>query len=201
MIIVYFNDIAIRITTNSIPASESMRLFNASHKEDIQGFLKKLIDNKITSDANIFGFEYVDLFNEISNHFRYIEAAGGVVINSEKEFLLIKRFGIWDLPKGKIEKRESVKDAAIREVCEETGLSHVEIVKPLQDTFHIYKQKEKWYLKKTHWFLMRTEDTFELIPQVEEDISEALWMEKSVAQSAISKSYRSLSETLAYLFC
>ena len=34
----------------------------------------------------------------------------------------IQRLGDWDLPKGKVEKREGVEAAAVREVQEECGL-------------------------------------------------------------------------------
>src|SRR5204863_7675563 len=39
-------------------------------------------------------------------HFTVIEAAGGIVQNEEKDLLFIFRRGKWDLPKGKMEKKE-----------------------------------------------------------------------------------------------
>jgi len=57
-----------------------------------------------------------------------IEAAGGVVVRrtdaGAHEAVLVHRpqYGDWTLPKGKLEPRESRLDAAVREVCEETGL-------------------------------------------------------------------------------
>jgi 8-oxo-dGTP pyrophosphatase MutT (NUDIX family) len=35
-----------------------------------------------------------------------VEAAGGVVVNQQKEVLWMFRLGKWDLPKGKLEKGE-----------------------------------------------------------------------------------------------
>lgn len=51
----------------------------------------------------------------------------GVLIEQENKFLLIKRAsdpdkGLWSIPGGLVELGEKAKDAAIREVHEETGL-------------------------------------------------------------------------------
>ena len=58
----------------------------------------------------------------------------------------------WDLPKGRIENKELILDAAIREVTEETGVMDLIIVKPLPITYHIFARKGKHRLKKTYWF-------------------------------------------------
>src|SRR5262245_43144571 len=58
-------------------------------------------------------------------HFHLIEAAGGIVQNDKKELLFIHRLGKWDLPKGKIEKKESPETCAVREVEEETGVTNL----------------------------------------------------------------------------
>jgi 8-oxo-dGTP diphosphatase len=57
-----------------------------------------------------------------------VEAAGGVVTRTnesgELEFLVVHRprYDDWSLPKGKLEPGETVEQAALREVQEETGL-------------------------------------------------------------------------------
>ena len=109
--------------------------------------------------------------------FKLIEAAGGLIFNSENKILAIKRLGFWDLPKGKTEKGESIEMTAIREVQEETGLDKVEIVRPLVQTYHTYfdERKNKKILKISHWFLMKTEET-QLRPQAEEAIESAVWL-------------------------
>ena len=70
-----------------------------------------------------------------------IIAAGGLVINENDELLMIFRRGKWDLPKGKLDKGESIADCALREVMEETGLQQVKIEKPLGITYHEYFDK------------------------------------------------------------
>ncbi|HNZ72395.1 MAG TPA: NUDIX domain-containing protein, partial [Prolixibacteraceae bacterium] len=54
--------------------------------------------------------------------FQQIDAAGGLVLNSEEKLLCIKRWGKWDLPKGKMEKGEEPAQTALREVEEECGI-------------------------------------------------------------------------------
>jgi len=56
-----------------------------------------------------------------------IEAAGGVIVDLSKNkprYLLIHRprYDDWSMPKGKLNKGEKHRDAALREVKEETGL-------------------------------------------------------------------------------
>ena len=51
-------------------------------------------------------------------------AAGGIVFNTNEEILLQRRAdnGWWGLPSGYVDVGESVKQAAIREIWEETGI-------------------------------------------------------------------------------
>jgi 8-oxo-dGTP pyrophosphatase MutT (NUDIX family) len=50
----------------------------------------------------------------------HIKAAGGIVQEPSGKILMIKRLGLWDLPKGKAEKGESDAETAVREIMEET---------------------------------------------------------------------------------
>jgi 8-oxo-dGTP pyrophosphatase MutT (NUDIX family) len=79
------------------------------------------------------------------------------------------------LPKGKIEKREIVLNAAIREVSEETAVADLIVTKPLPTTYHIYNANGKYKLKLTHWYLMKTTYEGALVPQTEENIQKAEW--------------------------
>lgn len=104
------------------------------------------------------------------------KAGGGLVFNEEKKVLAIYRSGVWDLPKGKQEKGESIDQSAIREVQEETGLVNIELGDFICDTFHTYQSKSgNRILKWSTWYQMTSSDT-QLTPQTEEDIELALWI-------------------------
>lgn len=105
-------------------------------------------------------------------------AAGGVVVCGENGLvLLIKRNGVWDLPKGKLESGETIPECAVREVEEETGLKGLSITTSLCKTYHEYNQKGKIVGKTTYWYLMEGEEIFRqsLSPQTEEGITNLKW--------------------------
>jgi len=85
----------------------------------------------------IFHHDILSLFEDFKACFNYIDAAGGLVMRSDGKFLVMKRDGLWDLPKGKLETGESVESAALREVEEETGLKGLKITQPVLSTFCI----------------------------------------------------------------
>lgn len=127
-------------------------------------------------EVTLFYHDLDQLWNDFKNHFQLIEAAGGLVRNFAKQWLLIYRREHWDLPKGKIDPGESPEQAAIREVQEETGLQQITLGQALPPSYHTYKTADgKRVLKKTHWYLMDTDET-SLVPQTEEDIEMAVWM-------------------------
>ena len=79
--------------------------------------------------------------------------------------------GVRDLPKGKAEKGETIRETAIREVMEETGIENLKIDKYFSNTFHIVRNKRKYFLKETSWFLMSSNFKGKLKPQIKEGIN------------------------------
>lgn len=133
--------------------------------------------------------------------FVLIEAAGGLVQNESGDYLAIFRRGKWDLPKGKLDYEETPEQAALREVEEETGIGELKIIRTLPTTFHTYPENKKRVLKKTHWYLMKTEDTKGLKPQAEEDIEEAVWLtEDQLKKKVFPDTYASIRELLSRFF-
>ncbi len=136
-----------------------------------------------------------DALNSIKKCFTYIEAAGGVVLNEYNEILTIFRRGKFDLPKGKCEPGEPVRDTAIREVMEECGISRLRITDELPSTYHMYTQKNNMILKRTWWFKM-VAPRQELIPQTEEDIESAQWQKSDEMDKFLENTYPTLRELL-----
>lgn len=143
-------------------------------------FLLNYIDMLENTDrwqkVGLYGPDPEKLWADFQEHFKLIEAAGGLVYNQEEKALVIFRRDYWDLPKGKIDKGETPTEAALREVREETGLQHLELGQELPITYHTYREKKKRILKRTYWYRMRTSDV-KLVPQAEEDIERAEWVE------------------------
>ena len=128
--------------------------------------------------------------NYIKSQFRIIKAAGGLVKKGDK-FLMIHRLGKWDLPKGKLERGEKTKIAAIREVKEECGVD-AGLVDKLCTTWHTYIQEGKRIMKKTTWYNMKCLDDSQMEPQYVENIDDLQWMTLQECQAALSNSYRSI---------
>ena len=115
-----------------------------------------------------------------------IIAAGGVIFLKEEylepKVLLIYRNGFWDLPKGKLEKGESVPMCAAREVAEETGSELPIIISQLGTTYHEYQEKKKHFGKTTYWYAMVYPRSQNLIPQKSEGIESMEWKPLSEAK-------------------
>ena len=109
-----------------------------------------------------------------------ITAAGGVVFrtsgkNPDPEVLLIYRNGVWDLPKGKLEKGESIAMCASREVAEETHSELPLIISALGTTYHEYYEKNKKIGKTIYWYSMIFPKEQLLKPQLLEGIERVEW--------------------------
>lgn len=132
--------------------------------------------------------------------FTPVVAAGGLVRNEKDEILFIFRRGHWDLPKGKLNKKngstEKKRDAAMREVMEETGIERLDIVGKKAKTYHIFFEKRNRYLKKTYWYEMRAPKDQVLKPQTEEDITEVRWIPQSEIDQVHTLLYPSLKKLL-----
>ncbi len=114
---------------------------------------------------------------------RKVKAAGGLLVRRNRqaaELLLIRRRGLWDLPKGKARKSESARACAVREVCEELGVEGVQVLAPLGTTRHDYREDGVHFDKTTSWFLMTTDAT-EFVPQASEDIDAVRWVDPDEA--------------------
>ena len=121
-----------------------------------------------------------------------IVAAGGVVTNNAGKVLFIFRNDKWDLPKGKLDKGESIEDCAIREVIEETGVKELRIENFLKTTYHIFNNHGKPTLKQVHWYAMTTDYAGPLKPEKKEGIVKAKWKGPNKIKEALQNSYANI---------
>lgn len=156
-----------------------------------------------TADNEVVLVESTDIaatLKHIQMHYEHVIAAGGVVKNNQDEILLIHRRGYWDLPKGKLDEGEAIANCAIREVEEETGVQNLTLGTLIDCTYHIYDTYGSDAIKTTYWYAMETNDGNTLIPQAEEDITEAVWVPKHNLPAYYEHTYATIQDILkAYL--
>ena len=136
-----------------------------------------------------------EMENLIKSQYSVVKAAGGIVANEFGQILMMYRLKTWDLPKGKLDKGETSKVAAIREVEEECGVK-AKLDKKICTTFHTYTYKNEAILKQTKWYAMDLIDDSKMKPQVEENIEKLEWMGKEKVKSALINSYSSIRYVL-----
>lgn len=166
-------------------------IMNASF-EQVDSLLKLLTDKKLKKVHSIFisSREKRKLIDYIKGKFKVIVAGGGVVKKGGK-VLMIFRKKKWDLPKGKLDRGETIEECAVREVEEETGVK-VSIDQEIEPVWHTYTSHKKYVLKKTFWYSMDCIDDSNLAPQKEEGIKKAEWMDMEQVRIALHDSYRSI---------
>lgn len=198
---IYFNDKPLFLTDNIDSEIEPF-----VHHDDavfidefsspgIKSMIHEMREEKV--HAGIFYHHKIDeLKKAFWKKFTIVIAAGGLLINEEEEVLLMFRRGKWDLPKGKLDKGETIEDCALRETTEETGLVELKLEKPITTTYHTYDESGKHILKETYWFLIRAKKKEELIPQINEQITKLEWVRPSALKEHSRNMYASIKEVL-----
>lgn len=138
---------------------------------------------------------YDEVKNFVKDQFKIVKAAGGLVFKGEK-MLMIYRLGVWDLPKGKLEKGEKTIEGALREVEEECAISVVADEK-ITSTWHTYVSDGRKILKKTTWYRMQCLSDAGMKPQTEEGIEDIRWMSRKEVDAALRHSYNSIRQVFA----
>ncbi|MCI0921789.1 NUDIX hydrolase [Sphingobacterium rhinopitheci] len=161
--------------------------------------LEKLFNNTSKNKKNTYLYVHPDIdqiFEQVIAGIKIIHAAGGLVKNSDGDYLFIFRLGKWDLPKGKVEEGEKMKDAALREVEEECGIKIDYLGKKIATTYHTYQMRGKFVLKQTKWYDMGVNKNPKLTPQLEEDITEAEWLSKKELAKVKENTYPLINDIL-----
>ena len=153
----------------------------------------------------------------LKRRMRWVRAAGGIVTDDAGNMLLIRRNDRWDLPKGKVEPGETLLQAALREVEEETGINSLtpdpspkgeggrylskSLPSPIGEglgvrlfkTYHIFNLYGGWHLKQTSWFPMHADGVCPHgSPQGEEGITEVVWVKPDEWHRRLQSSYGTL---------
>jgi 8-oxo-dGTP pyrophosphatase MutT (NUDIX family) len=187
---VFYNQKPIYLTTEMQKNSDEFPLFFA--KYTTVPSLIKALKSKTVSGIYFYHPKHDKLEMHFFKLFPQVKAAGGFVAHEDGNFLFIYRNEKWDLPKGKIQKRELIKEAAVREVTEETGVGGLKVMNSLPTTYHIYNANGKYKLKLTYWFLMQTKQKAKLKPQIEENIQKAEWKNRREIPVLLENAYENI---------
>ena len=137
-----------------------------------------------------------ETFRKLKKDCTIIKAAGGLVESANGNFLFIFRNKKWDLPKGKLEEGEKMKETAVREVEEECGIRVFKREEKLCKTYHVYPIGAKMVIKKTNWYKMKVKGEPKLVPQKEEGIDEAVWLDKNHISPVVKNTFPSIMDVL-----
>lgn len=215
----FINDKPIRIV--SANGDVHREKFNATFSSKDEIVSKKLIGNVLIDEASTAHIDRIFKILEIKklrrldsltltvkdkgiatefvkDQFKIVKAAGGIVKKDDK-VLLIFRLGKWDLPKGKLKKKEEPIKGALREVEEECNVKVIAKEK-VCSTWHTYIRKGKRVLKKTNWYVMECISDLGMQPQLEEDIEEVKWVEKKDIKKHLKNSYKSIEKVFEVFY-
>lgn len=205
MITIYINDAPVYLSTDlnenlkSIAQKNSSAVFKKPSGKTMAEVTDSILSG-VSKAAIFFGEDVDNLKKKYFKKFKIIEAAGGIVLNNDKEILFMFRRGKWDLPKGKVDEGEDLETCARREVEEETGAKDLQLKKKVGETYHTYELKGKLILKITHWFYFIAPDKMKLTPQTEEDITEVKWFSTRDIRIPVSNTYMNIKEILSEFF-
>ena len=194
---VFYNQKSLHFTTVLSNNSKNTPLFFIKYAS--ANSIIKALKDKVVTEVYLYHSNAKKIEKHFFKTFQSVEAAGGLVKHQDGRYLFIYRNNKWDLPKGKIEKRETLVKAAIREVSEETGVSDLIIKKPLPVTYHIYNARGKFKVKKTNWFLMESNYLGPLAPQIEENIQMAVWKKDTEIPELMKNAYENIKIILKAL--
>ena len=129
-------------------------------------------------------------------NFKMIKAGGGLVKNEKDQLLFIFRLSKWDLPKGKLDVGETIKECAVREVEEECNLKNIQRHRKICNTYHTYTTSKNYMLKKSYWYNMSVNGNQKLIPQTKENITQAIWVNPKKVGKYLKNSYGAIIEVI-----
>ena len=191
---VFFSRKFVLLTTKIVDHDDETPFFYIKYTNQKQ--IISALKSKKTKGIYLYNATQYKLWKKLLKIFSLVEAAGGLVEHQSGKFLFIYRNDKWDLPKGRVEKKEILIDGAVREVMEETGVKDLIVKKNLNHTFHLFSRNGKYKLKKTHWYLMTTSYDGILQPQFDEGIVKAEWKTKEEIPHLMENAYHNIKMLL-----
>lgn len=179
-----------------LDSSQQVLALRIDSPEEIAPAVAAFSERKEIQRLELFGDDVEQVWEWFMGGYRFVQAAGGCVTDERKRLLAIHRLGVWDLPKGKVDRGESAEQGALREVREECGLQRVEFVRRLCCTWHTYEREGQHCLKRTDWYLMRASGAEQLTAQNEEGITEVRWMDRKGIAELRAGTYPSLQRVI-----
>ena len=186
---VFVNDSPL-ILTNRLSETVNGNYFLLNGRS-IRDAIAALAKNKL-EEAFIYHPNNEEILKKFTKKIPLVVAAGGVVTNKEGKVLFIYRNDKWDLPKGKLDRGETLEECAIREVIEETGVQDLVIENFLKTTYHVFKRNGKYKLKEVHWYAMKTSYDGKLKGEKKEGIIKVKWKGPQKIKLALENSYTNI---------
>lgn len=120
---------------------------------------------------------------------KVVESAGGVVLNPKGQVLVVNQNNdSWSLPKGHVDRGESAREAARREIYEESGVKDLTFVKKLgsyeRPRIAISGGSDPTETKRITLFLFMTRQT--VLRPLDPRNPEARWVERSRVASLLT---------------
>ena len=187
---VFFNQKPLILTNKIQDFSDTEPLLFIKYTSVTQ-IIKALKSSK-NSKVFLYHKDIDKLWKGFKKKFPIVEAAGGLVKRTDNKLLFIFRNNKWVLPKGGVEKKELIIDAAIREVTEETGVGDIIVEKKISETYHIFKKGKRFRLKKTYWFKMSTTYMGKTNPQTEEGIEKTKWVSNKNIEDILNDAFENI---------
>ena len=187
---VFFNQKPLILTNKIQDFSDTEPLLFIKYSSVTQ-IIKALKSSK-NSKVFLYHKDMDKLWKGFKKKFPIVEAAGGLVKRTDNKLLFIFRNNKWDLPKGGVEKKELIIDAAKREVIEETGVSDIIVKNKISETYHIFKKGKRFRLKKTYWFKMSTTYMGKTKPQTEEGIEKTKWVSNKNIEDILNDAFENI---------
>jgi 8-oxo-dGTP pyrophosphatase MutT (NUDIX family) len=172
---------------------QHVRYFEGMQLKHVRPFLQGA---NLDEPVQISAIDPASAFQFFFDGYLKIPAAGGLVRNADNELLLIKRYGMWDIPKGKVDRGENMEIACVREIEEECGIQKPVIARKLTETYHVMRYKERKALKHTYWFVLNYNGDDALVPAKEEGITSVKWKTFEFLLSIRGRTYGSINDVV-----